>query len=93
MEGDHELTSMNVSLPVSQKEYVRERAVASGCSTPSEYVRRLISTDQERQAQARLDKLLIEGLNSGPDVEMTSEDWSDIRREVAKRIEARRRPG
>lgn len=93
MDRDHELTSMNVSLPVSQKEYVRERAVASGCSTPSEYVRRLISSDQERQAQARLDELLLEGLNSSPDAEMTADDWAEVRREVAKRIQAKRRTG
>lgn len=90
MNSETELTSMNISLPVPQKEYVRERAVESGCSTPSEYVRRLIHADQERRAQARLDAMLLEGLNSGPDVEMTPEDWADIRRELAKRVQARR---
>jgi len=91
MSAEPQLTSMNVSLPVTQKEYVRDRANASGCSTPSEYIRRLIHADQERLAQARLDEMLIEGLNAGPDVEMTADDWMDIRREFAKRVAARRK--
>ena len=90
MSADPRLTSMNVSLPVSQKEYVRARAGASGCSTPSEYVRRLIHADQEHQAQARLDELLLAGLNSSPGVEMTPEDWADIRQDLARRLAARR---
>ena len=77
--------------PITQKEYVRERAGASGCSTPSEYVRRLIHADQERQAQARLDELLLGGLSSGPDVEMTQQDWADIRQDLALRVAARRK--
>jgi hypothetical protein len=35
MASDHELTSMTVSLPAAQKDYVKEQAAASGCSTPS----------------------------------------------------------
>ena len=40
-----------------------------------------------REAQARLDALLQEGLDSGPSTPMTAEDWSDIRREVRRRGE------
>ena len=39
-----------------------------------------------REAQARLDALLQEGLDSGPSTPMTAEDWSDIRGEVAQAV-------
>ncbi len=90
MAQEPKLTSMNISLPITQKDYVRERASASGCSTPSEYVRRLIHADQERLAQARLDELLLESLESGPAVKMTSTDWADLRRDLIQRIAERR---
>lgn len=91
MESDNEFTSMSVSLTRSQKEYVREQSARAGCSTPSEYVCRLIHQDQKRRAREGLEQLLLEGLSSGPDAVMTAEDWADIRREVATRVERRRR--
>lgn len=45
---------------------------------------------KRKEAKAHLEELLLEGLNSGPAVEMTSDDWADIRREVAERIEAKK---
>lgn len=41
-----------------------------------------------REAQAKLDALLQEGLDSGPSTPMTAEDWSDIRREVAQTVKS-----
>ena len=93
MDTEQEITSMNISLPTTQKHYVREQSVRSGCSTPSEYMRRLIHEDQRRRAQQELEAKLLEGLNSGPDVEMTSDDWADIRREVAQRLESKKQSG
>ena len=46
MRGKNDLTSMTVYLPVTQKAFVKARVVTSGCSTPSEYIRRLIHADQ-----------------------------------------------
>ena len=86
------LTSMTVSLPEGQKNYVRKRAQLSGCSTPSEYVRRLIHDDQRRLAREELEKKLLEGL-TGEDVEMTPEDWSAIRAEAVQRLEKRKKKG
>jgi len=89
MSAENQLTSMNISLPASQKHYVRERAAASGCSTPSEYMRRLIHEDQERRAQSQLERLLLEGLDSGSPQAMTAEDWKDIRLRLAERLAKR----
>ena len=86
MDTNDQLTSLNVSLPVSQKEYVKGQVAATGCSTPSEYIRRLIHADQKTHARERLEQLLLEGLNSGEPVEVTAEDWAELRSEFRRRL-------
>ena len=84
------MTSMNVSLPEELKDYV-EKQVKSGYSTPSEYVRELIREDQKRRARAKLDALLLEGLNSGDPLPADSKFWADLRREALHKLEGRRK--
>lgn len=86
------MTSMNISLPEQLKEYVEERT-RSGYSTPSEYVRELIREDQKRRARERLDCLLLEGLNSGDPVPANAEFWTELKREAAAKLEARKKSG
>jgi antitoxin ParD1/3/4 len=82
--------TMNISLPEELKDYVRERVAEESYSNPSDYVRALIREDQKRQAEQKLEALLLEGLRSGEATDVTAEDWAKIRREVRSRIEARR---
>ncbi len=83
------MTSLNISLPEVLKEFVEKQVRQGGYSTPSEYVRELIRTDQKRKTRDRLEALLQEGLESGPATEMTDEDWTDIRREGRARLKKR----
>jgi antitoxin ParD1/3/4 len=80
------MTTMNISLPESLKEYVKERAAQTDYSNPSDYVRALIRQDKKNQAQEHLEELLLDGLNSGNLQEMTAADWKEIRQKVHKRI-------
>lgn len=57
------MSTMNISLPESLKEFVDEQVAARGYSTSSEYVRELIRKDQE---SLRLRTLLLEGAASPP---------------------------
>ena len=79
-------TSMNVSLPEALKDYVQERVAEGTFSNPSDYVRALIREDMRRQAEEKLDALLMEGLNSGPAEPMTAKDWADIRADRREHI-------
>ena len=90
MNDSPELTSMNVSLPVSQKEYVRTRAASTGCSTPSEYIRRLIHADQQLRAEEELGRKLLAGLAS-PGRDMTAKEWSKLRQGMLSELAKRRR--
>ena len=90
MSGKHELTSMTVSLPAAQKDYVREKAAATGCSTPSEYIRRLIHADQKARAQEALELRVLEGLDSQAR-EMTGQEWSKLRQSLRSKLTKRRK--
>lgn len=90
MSDKQDLTSMNVSLPSTQKEYVRERAAATGCSTPSEYIRRLIHQDQKAREEEHLERLLIAGLES-PSREIGPKEWAELKRKLQERAQSTRR--
>ena len=78
MSSKPDLTSMNVSLPTSQKAYVKTQALATGCSTPSEYIRRLIHADQQAREKEILERKILAGLNS-PKEEMSPDEWQVLR--------------
>ena len=61
------MATMNVSLPDPMKNWVEDRLKDGHFSNTSDYVRHLIRKDQEREiAIAELQKLVDEGINSGP---------------------------
>ena len=80
---------MNISLPEQMREWVEERVAAEGYGTASEYIRDLIRQEQRREAQEHLDRKLIDAIDSGDAVEMTSKDWEHIRSSVRARLAAK----
>ena len=79
------MTSLNISLPSSLKEFVENQVQESGFSTPSEYIRNLVRIDQRRCAEEKLEALLLEGLNSGAPIEITLEYWEKKRIQLIER--------
>ncbi len=90
MSRENKLTSMTVSLPATQKAYVKAQAAASGCSTPSEYVRRLIHADERAREQEELERKILEGLDSASRV-MTQDDWRDLKPTLRRKLAKRRK--
>ncbi|NEO88111.1 MAG: type II toxin-antitoxin system ParD family antitoxin [Spirulina sp. SIO3F2] len=80
------MKTMNISLPETLRDYVDEQIEAGGYGTVSEYIRDLIRQDQRRKAKARVEALLLEGLDSGEATPMTEADWTAIRQTVQERI-------
>ncbi len=70
------LTTMNISMPVATRKWIEKRMKAEGCANASEYIRRLVHTDQ--QALKHLDALLVEGLRSGKPKPLTGKLVRDI---------------
>ena len=58
-------TTMNISLPDVMKTFVEEQVQSGGFGSVSEYVRDLVRRNQKERAQAKLEALLLEGLQSG----------------------------
>jgi len=87
------MPSMNISLPEPLREWVEAQIKGGRYGNASEYLRELIRRDQERQAQERLEQLLLDGVRSGPASPLTKKDWEDVRAAVAKRLARRRSRG
>jgi len=80
------LTSLNISLPRSLKDYVEEQVKEGGYSTPSEFIRTLLRDDHKRRAKEKLETLLLEGVHSGEPLQITPAYWERKRRQLTARI-------
>jgi antitoxin ParD1/3/4 len=56
----------------------------------SEYFRMLPRKGQEQENEAKLEALLIEGLESGKDIEITREFWKDLKIEAVHLLKKNR---
>lgn len=84
---------MNISLPKSEHDRVKKEVARGGFASVSEYFRHVLREDRKRraEAQARLEELLLEGIRSGPAVEMTKADWDDIKARARARLKGQRK--
>jgi antitoxin ParD1/3/4 len=80
------MATLNISLPQGMKDFVEQQVHKDDdYSSVSDYVRALIREDQKREAEDKLEALLLEGLDSGDSKEMTQKDWDDIRQALRKK--------
>ena len=83
------LTTMNVSLPTALRDFVQKQVDSGGFANASEYVRHLIREEQHRlTADPELERLLWEGINSGPPREVNDEFWADVKKNARRRAAA-----
>ena len=80
------MTSMNISVPEAMREWVEAQIEAGRYGNVSEYFRDLVRKDQDQKAEARLEALLLEGLNSGDATPITPEFWEKKRKKLVKRF-------
>jgi antitoxin ParD1/3/4 len=85
-----QMPSLNISLPAPLREWIEAQIEGGRYGNASEYLRELIRRDQERQAQERLERLLLDGVESGRASPLTEKDWAELRTAVAERLEKRR---
>jgi antitoxin ParD1/3/4 len=83
-------TTLTISLPEPMRQFIEAQVNSKGFGNVSEYFRSLVREAQEREEKARLESLLLEGLSTGSEVEVTPEFWADLRAEAAQRLEKRR---
>ena len=75
------MTTLNISLPDSLKDFVDEQASRGGYGTSCEYVRELIQQEQDRQ---QLRGLLLAGAASAPTAPVTEAHFDDLHARVRK---------
>jgi antitoxin ParD1/3/4 len=71
---------MKIALPESLEPLVRRRVEEGGYASAEEYVRDLILADQEPEDAEQLERLLLDGVRSGPSVEADDAFWEERRR-------------
>ena len=82
------LVDADVALPVV-KTFVEKELASGGYGTASEFIRDLLREAQKRKARAKVDALVLEGLQSETS-EMTKSDWDELKRRVAFRARSRK---
>lgn len=80
------MTTVNISVPDSMKAFIDEQVAKGGYSTTSEYIRQLLRQEAERIAQARLETLLLEGLDSGEPIEINDDWWQQKRIQLLEKL-------
>ena len=81
----HDMATLNISLPDSLKTFAQNQTETSDYSNPSDYVRSLIREDKEKkEAQQRVEALLLDGLESGEPIPVTPEYWKKKRARLQK---------
>ena len=84
------MTTLNISLPKAMRDFIEAQVAEGGYSTASEYIRTLLREEQKRRARAKLEALLLEGINSGEPIEATPEYWEAKRRRITERTKKAR---
>ena len=87
------MTTLTISLPDSLKEFIDREVQTKGYGNVSEYVRGLLRDAQTREADARLESLLLEGLTTGEDMPLSADFWSELRQDATKILARHGRPG
>jgi antitoxin ParD1/3/4 len=89
--GVPDMTSMNISLPDSLKQFVDEQISTGAYGSANDYVVRLISEAQDRKYREEIEQKVLEALDRGDYSPMSSQEWEDLRAEIRDRAELRER--
>lgn len=68
------MASLTISVPDDMREFVDRRTKETQHASPTDYVRALIQEDQRRAEHERLEKLLLDGLDSGKPIPIENLD-------------------
>lgn len=75
------MSEITIELPDELREFVQEQAVRDGLSSPGAFIRHLLESEQKRRAREKLEEMLLEGVISGPPIEVDERWWENFREE------------
>ena len=76
----------DISLTADNSQFVNEQLAQGQFSSPSEVVNEALRQARIRDAKKKLAELLMEGLNSGPGIEVTEEYWAKKKAELLAKL-------
>jgi antitoxin ParD1/3/4 len=79
------MNKISISLPESLNAFVQGEVASGRYDSPSQYLEHLVREARKSKAHRSVDRLLIDGINSGEATVMTRDDWDEIRRKVKER--------
>jgi len=85
------MTTVTISLPESLKEFLNVQVQTKGYGNVSEYFRGLLREAQSKESEARLEALLLQGLEGGEDIPLTGRFWRDLKAEALQSVARKRR--
>ena len=86
------MTTVTISLPESLRDFIAVQVKTKGYGNVSEYFRGLLREAQEREADKRLETLLLESLDDPrSDTKITPEFWEGVKKRFVDRVERKRR--
>ena len=85
------MTTVTISMPESLKQFLDHEVETKGYGNVSEYVRTLLREAQAKDADARLQALLLEGLVTGEEVPLTQDFWRELKNDAGKLLAAQKK--
>jgi antitoxin ParD1/3/4 len=86
------MPTLTISLPESLRDFIEQQVKTKGYGNTSEYVRSLVREDQEAESSKHLERLLLEGLESGgKDIEADAQFWKELKAEAITMVQKRKK--
>lgn len=87
------MTTVTVSMPESLKQFLDNEVETKGYGNVSEYIRSLLREARAKNADERLEALLLEGLASGKETAVGPAFWQEVKADAAKILERHKSAG
>ena len=79
------MADIQVTLSEDSQTFVHEQVATGQFASPSDFVAKLIESARKQAIRDRIDALLLEGLDSGPPIEVTPEYWQQKKDEWSRK--------
>jgi antitoxin ParD1/3/4 len=84
------MRTLTIHLTEDARRFVEEQASAGGYGSADEFVQSLVREEQKRLARAKLEEMLVEGLESGKGAEVTDTYLQSLERRMRARVDSHR---
>jgi antitoxin ParD1/3/4 len=84
--------SILVQLPDTAQTFIDEQVASGHFGSASDFIANLVEQARRNAAHERVEHLLLEGLDSGPPIEITPEYWQRKKEEWSRKYDQADKP-